>query len=266
MTNLIVRDARLEDYDFFARMFAELRVPDPTPTRGQFDTRIRPHSFLLWEDARPVAYAFWFPLGDVARVNHVVVDPIERGRGVGAALMRELVTRAKCAGCTRWTLHVKPDNVRAIRLYERFGMQAVARSTAMWIAWGDVARLPRDEGTAAFLVAPEDEGRVEAAAGLLPGQIGGLRAIGGRVFLALRQGEEIVAFAAFDPSFPGAMPFFAARPAIARAMLEAMRPYALSEHSFVRLVVEHGVVLSAMTAAGAEAVLEMLRMQGPIGG
>jgi hypothetical protein len=64
---------------------------------------------------------------------------------------------------------------------------------------------------------------------------------------------------------PVQTPFFAARPAIARTMLEAIRPYALAKHSFVRLFVEHGVVLSAMSAADAETVLEMPRMQGPIG-
>ncbi|MGA7122089.1 MAG: hypothetical protein WBY94_18440 [Polyangiaceae bacterium] len=46
--------------------------------------------------------------------------------------------------------------------------------------------------------------------------------------------------------------------------LEAMRPHALPEYSFVRLVVEDGVALAARKAAGAEIVLEMLRMEGPI--
>jgi hypothetical protein len=72
--NLLARDARAKDYDAFARLFPHLHPPDdpmPIPTMDQFDASIRPHAFLLWEGARPVAYALWRRLDDVARVYHV---------------------------------------------------------------------------------------------------------------------------------------------------------------------------------------------------
>ena len=189
---LVARDARAEDYPAFARLFLELKVPDPTPSAEQFDARIRPSTFFLFEGERPIAYSFWQALGEVARVIHVVVDPTAQGRGVGRALLREVGTRGMRAGCSRWTLHVKPDNVPARRLYERCGMRVVARSRSMEIAWSEVERLPLGESegeTEAFHVRPEEEAQVEGAAGLLAGQIGALRKGGGWVFLGLRRGD-----------------------------------------------------------------------------
>jgi GNAT superfamily N-acetyltransferase len=260
---LFAQDARTEDYGAFARLFPELRVPDPTPTAEQFETRIRPHAFLLWEGHRPVAYAFWHRLAEVARVSHVVVDPADRGRGVGGALMRELSARARAAGCTVWELNVKPDNAPAIRLYTRYGMLAVARSAAVQIAWRDVARLPAEGGVEAFPVAPGDDAGAEAAMSLPRGQIAALRAEG-RVLIGLRRDEATVAFAAFDPGFPGARPFVAPGAGAARALLEAMRGHARDERPFVRIVVDEGAVLEACEKIGGERVLEMLRMAGPI--
>jgi GNAT superfamily N-acetyltransferase len=264
---LVPRDARSEDYGDFARLFLALEVPDPTPTEEQYEAGIRPHAFFLWEDEKRVAYSFWQPLGEVARVIHIVVDPVAHGRGVGGALMRELGARAKSAGCARWMLYVKPDNAPAIRLYERCGMRAVARSRSMEIPWSAVERLPNGEGegdTEAFVVPPEEDARVERAAGLLTGQIGALRAGGGRVFLGLRRGEELVGFAAFDPSFPGAMPFMADRPWIVRRVLEAMQPHARPEHAGVRFLAVNEEVWTAAEGAGAKLMVETMRMEGEI--
>jgi ribosomal protein S18 acetylase RimI-like enzyme len=266
------RDARESDYPSFARLFLELKVPDPTPTQEAYAARVRPHAFFLWEEAgAPVGYAFWQPIGKVARVLHVVVDSAAKGRGVGAALMREVATRARSRGCARWTLNVKPDNAAAIRLYERCGMRETGRWRSMEIAWRNVARLPltemRVDGDGeAFLVAPEDDAKVESAAGLLAGQIGSLRAGGDRVLLALKSevSGTIAGFAAFDPSFPGAMPFVAPRPWIARRLLEAMRPHARPGDTAVRISASNDDVWRAVEQAGGKTMLEIMSMEGAI--
>ena len=46
-----------------------------------------------------------------------------RGRGVGTALLREGVDRAREAGAHKLALQVWPHNAAAIALYERFGFQ-----------------------------------------------------------------------------------------------------------------------------------------------
>lgn len=50
-----------------------------------------------------------------------------RGRGVGEALLRACLAKARAAGLTRIALEVRVDNLAAIRLYERVGFQQEAR-------------------------------------------------------------------------------------------------------------------------------------------
>jgi hypothetical protein len=112
-------------------------------------------------------------------------------------------------------------------------------------------------------VAPDDDPGIEAAMALPVGQVAAVRA-DGRALIALRRAEATVAFAAFDPGLPGARPFVAPSASLARALLEAMRGHARDEDPFVRIVVDEGPVLDACEAIGAERVLEILRMAGPI--
>jgi len=47
--------------------------------------------------------------------------PAYRGQGLGERLLRACLAKAKANGITRVELHVRADNDRAIRLYERLG-------------------------------------------------------------------------------------------------------------------------------------------------
>jgi len=71
------------------------------------------HDALLREHVLDIAF--------VAVAEHV------RGRGVGDRLMRETLQWATAHGLTRVELRVWPDNVTAIRLYERHGFQIEGR-------------------------------------------------------------------------------------------------------------------------------------------
>lgn len=60
---------------------------------------------------------------DTARIGRVIVDPAERGRGYGAALVGLAVESARSLGATRVALNVIADNAPAIATYERAGFQ-----------------------------------------------------------------------------------------------------------------------------------------------
>jgi ribosomal protein S18 acetylase RimI-like enzyme len=49
------------------------------------------------------------------------VKPSLHGNGIGRALMEAAVTLAEAEGAVRLTWNVRPDNVAALRLYDRFG-------------------------------------------------------------------------------------------------------------------------------------------------
>ncbi|GIU84819.1 MAG: hypothetical protein KatS3mg008_1594 [Acidimicrobiales bacterium] len=64
---------------------------------------------------------FRIPTGMRAWIEDVVVDEGYRGRGVGSALCRAALERAKAAGARTVDLTSRPTRVEANRLYERLG-------------------------------------------------------------------------------------------------------------------------------------------------
>jgi putative acetyltransferase len=91
------------------------------------------HLLLVAEiDDMFVGAAQLFPLstdqanGGVGELGIYVLAPF-RGKGVGTALMRELLRRASIWGYTKVVLSVLSTNERAIRLYEKFGFAAQGR-------------------------------------------------------------------------------------------------------------------------------------------
>jgi GNAT superfamily N-acetyltransferase len=252
------------DYPTFARLFPELEVPEPVPPPERFAAAIVPQAIFLRDGTDVVGYAWARARGDVFFVVHVIVDPRHRRRGVGRALMNALAERARAAGFARWMLNVKPENVAARALYERCGMHVAFASVSMRLEWRDAAQLPASPARTRILD-PADDASFEHELRLLPREIAGFRSLPGRMILGAEHEGAAVAFAAFDPAFPGASTFRARRPEHARALLDAMRPHALPDVGHVFLFVEDDPALEAELArAGATPVMRALRMEGPI--
>ena len=71
------------------------------------------------------------------RMNHrgesgIAVRKAWWGCGVASALMKEILRFAKANGFEQLNLEVRSDNVRAIRLYERFGFQKLCTFPAFF--------------------------------------------------------------------------------------------------------------------------------------
>ena len=61
-------------------------------------------------------------------ITAVAVKPEVRGKGVGAVLLEDAITRARDAGATSVTLDVDDKNVGAQRFYERYGFEVTGAS------------------------------------------------------------------------------------------------------------------------------------------
>jgi GNAT superfamily N-acetyltransferase len=270
MTALRDRTATAADYDTVVRLIPELGSGDPIPERERWEAEMLPFTLFLERGDEVVAYAYVTPLRDVAYVRHVVVAPGARGQRVGGALMRAIARRSRSAGCTRWCLNVKPENVPAVRLYASFGMREAYTSTPMRLGWDVLARLPREEReVAARPFEPSEDAALEEAFGLPAGRIASLRGVGAWVFLRLvdpaRPEDDRLGVACFNPPFPGSFPFRVARPALAFPLISAIRSHALPEHDYTQVVVEGDPALKqALLEAGAEARYELLQMDGEI--
>jgi len=81
-------------------------------------------SVLLYPPASG-AYGSAAAAGELPEVRLLAVLPAARGRGVGLALMRECVRRARAAGAAALGLHTMDVMHAAVRMYERMGFKRV---------------------------------------------------------------------------------------------------------------------------------------------
>ncbi|MET8573777.1 ribosomal protein S18-alanine N-acetyltransferase [Streptomyces sp. NPDC005012] len=76
-------------------------------------------------DGRLVGYAGLAAAGDQGDVQTIAVAPDHQGTGLGSRLLVELLRAATDFECHEVMLEVRVDNVRAQRLYERFGFAPI---------------------------------------------------------------------------------------------------------------------------------------------
>lgn len=265
-----LRPATSDDHPLIARLFLELGVDEAPPDAAAFQAGLLAGTTVAERDGVAIGYAFVQVLETTGYVRHLVVDAAARGRGVGHAIMEALRQRFRDAGCTRWCLNVKPDNVPARRLYERCGMELMHASRVVRFSWDLVDRLASSTAIAREL-SPHEDGPFEDAFALPRGLLAASRTTG-KIVLGAPGDDGAAAVAAFDPTFPGAFPFRAATPALARALLEACRARAVAiddpDHPWrgqgMQVVTEAAPALAdALVAAGGRDVLETLHYAGP---
>jgi [ribosomal protein S18]-alanine N-acetyltransferase len=74
------------------------------------------------EERRIVGYLICSRYADVWHLMNIAIDPPARRRGFATALLEEMIARA--GSDAPYTLEVRPSNVHAIALYERFGFRS----------------------------------------------------------------------------------------------------------------------------------------------
>ena len=76
------------------------------------------------ENGEPVAYYSLYNICGEGYINDLAVAPEHRGRGLGNAIMQDMLYAASLAGMTALTLEVRASNAPARALYEKFGFVA----------------------------------------------------------------------------------------------------------------------------------------------
>ena len=74
----------------------------------------------VWCDARLVGYTIVMPALEEAHLLNIAVDSAWQGQGIGTCVLTDLIERAKATRCEVIYLEVRPSNIAALRLYERF--------------------------------------------------------------------------------------------------------------------------------------------------
>ncbi|RJX22629.1 MAG: ribosomal-protein-alanine N-acetyltransferase [Ammonifex sp.] len=74
---------------------------------------------LLGEFA--VGYGGMWLVADEGHITNIAVHPSFRRQGIGRQILQDLVRRAVENGLNRMTLEVRPSNIAARKLYQKFG-------------------------------------------------------------------------------------------------------------------------------------------------
>lgn len=78
-------------------------------------------ALTVWQDECLAGFLVYSRVVDEISILNVAVDPAQRGRGRGRALLRGLLDIARRYGVRRLLLEVRRSNVPAIALYQRVG-------------------------------------------------------------------------------------------------------------------------------------------------
>lgn len=105
------------------------RVSFPTPwSRAAYYRELTDNTYAHYVVAKRgdevVGYAGMWVLLDEAHVTNIAVHPRHRRRGIGEALMLQLMAIAREKGAARMTLEVRPSNKTAQKLYQKLGFVA----------------------------------------------------------------------------------------------------------------------------------------------
>jgi ribosomal-protein-alanine N-acetyltransferase len=128
----VVREMRWWDIEPVMELEKDL-FPQDAWSRGMFWSELA-HSrgpgatrryVVAEEDGRIVGYAGLVVSGDQGDVQTIAVARDHWGTGLGSRLLTELLRAATAFECAEVLLECRVDNVRAQKLYERFGFEPI---------------------------------------------------------------------------------------------------------------------------------------------
>jgi ribosomal protein S18 acetylase RimI-like enzyme len=126
-----------ELFEAFLRLVPQLSSSNPPPTRAELQEIVDSEATILFmarDEGKLVGSlslaVFRIPTGVRAWIEDVVVDQSARGKGIGEALTRAALDRARELGVKTVDLTSRPSREAANRLYQRVGFQT--RSTNLY--------------------------------------------------------------------------------------------------------------------------------------
>ncbi|NCB42831.1 MAG: ribosomal-protein-alanine N-acetyltransferase [Clostridia bacterium] len=123
MRKQIIRKALLKDVDALARI-ENLCFSSPW-SKEAFAQDIEKNAlaryFLVEEDEIIIAYAGLWLIHPEGHITNIAVHPQYRRKGIGRALLKNMLEQSEEEGITCHTLEVRISNLKAIELYRSFG-------------------------------------------------------------------------------------------------------------------------------------------------
>jgi ribosomal-protein-alanine N-acetyltransferase len=125
---VFLRDMTLEDVPAVNALEQRLFPADAWPLQMFLDelSQATTRRYLVAETSSGiVGYAGLMCIEPIADVQTIAVVPELEGRGIGSALLAQLIEEARRRGAEDVLLEVRADNPRAQQLYLRFGFEQI---------------------------------------------------------------------------------------------------------------------------------------------
>ncbi len=74
---------------------------------------------------RIAGYVIYWHIGEDVQINNVAVHPDHRGKGLGEALIRHVIGKAREKNVTFISLEVRVSNSKAVTLYKKLGFEVL---------------------------------------------------------------------------------------------------------------------------------------------
>ncbi|BCW59663.1 ribosomal protein S18-alanine N-acetyltransferase [Arthrobacter sp. StoSoilB20] len=128
LSGVSLRDMTEADIPVVESLERRLFPVDAWPLQMFFDELAQPETrrYVVAEVAGEiVAYAGLMCIEPIADVQTIAVVPEFEGKGIGSAVLTELITEARRRRAADVLLEVRADNPRAQQLYLRFGFEQI---------------------------------------------------------------------------------------------------------------------------------------------
>lgn len=128
LDGVTLRDMTADDVTAVEVLERRLFPVDAWPMQMFFDelAQVDTRRYVVAEaGGQIVAYAGLMCIEPIADVQTIAVVPEFEGRGIGSAILTELIEEARERGATEVLLEVRADNPRAQALYVRFGFEQI---------------------------------------------------------------------------------------------------------------------------------------------
>lgn len=129
MSSLLIRPLTVEDLGEVATI-EKLSFPSPWPSSAyatELTTNRLARYVGAWSSGDLVGFGGLWLMVDEAHITTMAVHPTQRRRGVGSALLLELLQESRRGGARVATLDVRVSNLAAQRMYASFGFAEVGR-------------------------------------------------------------------------------------------------------------------------------------------
>jgi ribosomal-protein-alanine N-acetyltransferase len=114
----------------------------PNILEGEIKSELS-HYFIAKDNGKILGFAGFKVMPDDIEITNIVTRKLNRGHGIGKALLETIISESKIYGKKNITLEVNKKNIIAINLYDSFGFEKVGERSKYYNGTDDAIIMTR---------------------------------------------------------------------------------------------------------------------------